>query len=138
MRIVADTNTIVSGLLWQGSPRRLIDAARQQAIALCTSPVLLAELTDVIGRPRFAKRLRDAGVTGGALIEGFVRLTEIVQSPALIQPVSRDPDDDHVLACAVASNADFIVSGDDDLLSLGQYRRIPILMAAQALERIAA
>ncbi len=52
MRIVADTNTVLSGLLWQGPPRRLLDLARQRAFTLCTSPTLLAE---VIARDKFAQ-----------------------------------------------------------------------------------
>jgi putative PIN family toxin of toxin-antitoxin system len=48
MRIVVDTNTVVSGLLWQGPPRRLIDLARERAITLCSSTILLAELAEVM------------------------------------------------------------------------------------------
>ncbi len=47
MRVVADTNLVVSGLLWQGPPRRLLDLARERKITLCTSATLLAELADV-------------------------------------------------------------------------------------------
>ena len=50
MRIVADTNTVLSGLLWQGAPRRLLDLARERKITLCTSLVLLAELAEVMTR----------------------------------------------------------------------------------------
>ena len=50
MRIVADTNTLLSGLFWQGPPRRLLDLARARSITLCTSSTLLAELAEVIGR----------------------------------------------------------------------------------------
>jgi putative PIN family toxin of toxin-antitoxin system len=103
---------------------------------LCTSPILLAELADVIGQPEFAQRLRKAGLDGETLIHEFERLAEF----RLAAPLSRDPDDDHVLACAVAANADFIVSGDDDLLSLrenrGDYRGFVILTAAQACQRL--
>ena len=57
--------------------------------------------------------------------------------PITPQQVSRDPDDDVLLACAVAARADLIVSGDDDVLALKQYRGIPIITPAQALRRIA-
>ena len=60
VRIVSDTNTALSGLLWQGPPRRLIDLARERTLTLCTSTALLAE---VIGRPKFAARIRDAGLS---------------------------------------------------------------------------
>ncbi len=57
-------------------------------------------------------------------------------SPALASPVSRDPDDDAVLACALAAKADLIVSGDQDLLVLQAFEGIPIVTIAQALERL--
>ena len=56
--------------------------------------------------------------------------------PALAKPVCRDPDDDAVLALAIAAQADLIVSGDDDLLSLTHFEGIPILTPVQALERV--
>ncbi len=52
-------------------------------------------------------------------------------------PSSRDPDDDHVLACALAAQADLIVSGDRDLLTLREYQGMPILSTADAMARIA-
>jgi putative PIN family toxin of toxin-antitoxin system len=112
MRIVADTNTVLSGLLWQGPPRRLLDLARQRAFTPCTSLTLLAELAEVIGRDKFAQRVRAAGLSAAELLQDYERLAEIVEPTPLPAPVSRDPDDDHVLACALAAQAELIVSGD--------------------------
>lgn len=138
MRIVVDTNTVVSGLLWQGPPRRLIDAARERALTLCTSLALVAELAEVIGRAKFAQRARTAGVSAAALVEDYQRLAQLIDAPPLATPVSRDPDDDQVLACAVAAHADYIVSGDQDLLSLKRYQNIDIVAPARALQLIGA
>ena len=63
MRIVADTNTVLSGLLWQGTPRRLLDLACERKITVWTSLELLAELAEVMARDKFAERLRAAGVS---------------------------------------------------------------------------
>jgi uncharacterized protein len=68
VRIVADTNTVVSGLLWQGPPRRLIDLARERTITLYTSLVLLAELAEVIARNKFAHRVRAAKLSAADLV----------------------------------------------------------------------
>lgn len=57
-------------------------------------------------------------------------------TPTYFSPVCRDPDDDAVLALAIAAKADFIVSGDNDLLALGAFNGIPVLTPAQALQRI--
>jgi putative PIN family toxin of toxin-antitoxin system len=133
VRIVADTNTVLSGLLWQGPPRQIIDHARAGAVTLHTSLTLLAELAEVIGRGKFAQRIQRAGVSALALIEDYQRLAVLLEPEPLATPVSRDPDDDHVLACALAAHADLIVSGDRDLLVLDRFQDIRILTAAQAL-----
>jgi uncharacterized protein len=136
MRIVADTNTVLSGLLWQGPPRRLLDLARQRTLTLCTSPTLLAELAEVIGRGKFVQRVRAASLSAAELVQDYEHLAEIVEPQPLPIPTSRDPDDDHVLACALAAQAELIVSGDHDLLILGEYQGIPILSTTAALARL--
>jgi uncharacterized protein len=136
MRIVADTNTVLSGLLWQGPPRRVIDLARQRSITLCTSLVLLAELAEVIARDKFAHRVLIAGISAAELVDDYRRLAQIIEPQVLSVSVSRDPDDDHVLACATAANVDLIVTRDKDLLVLNPYEHIPIIAAAEALRRI--
>ena len=135
MRIVVDTNTAISGLLWPGQPRRLIDLIRARTHTLCVSVALLAE---VIARPKFAQRLQAAGLSAAALVQDYSRLAEIVESAPLAEPVSRDPDDDVVLATALAARAPLIVSGDHDLLVLGTFADIRILNAAEALRALSA
>jgi putative PIN family toxin of toxin-antitoxin system len=139
MRIVADTNTVLSGLLWQGTPRRLLDLARERKITLCTSLTLLAELAEVIARDKFAQRLRSAGVSATELVQDYERLAETVTPEPLPAPViERDADDDHVLACALSAEAQLIVSGDSHLLDLKAYQGIPICAASVALGEITA
>lgn len=133
MRIVVDTNTAVSGLLWQGQPRQIIDLVRARTHSLCVSMALLAELAEVIARPKFAGRIQAAGLSPAALVQDYTRLAEIVEPAPLAKPVSRDPDDDVVLATALAARAPLIVSGDQDLLVLGTFADVRILNAADAL-----
>ena len=65
------------------------------------------------------------------------QLAEVIEPPPLPQPVCRDPDDDKVLALAIAAKADWIISGDNDLLCLGRYAGIAIIPPATALALIA-
>ena len=98
MRVVADTNIVVSGLLWRGNPRRVLDAARDSIIELFTSTNLLEELEDVLGRKQFATRLEAANVTVSELVLGYSSLAALIEA-AVIEPVIlADPDDDAVLA----------------------------------------
>jgi putative PIN family toxin of toxin-antitoxin system len=133
MRIVADTNTVLSGLLWSGPPRRLLDLARDRALTLCTTRMLIAELAEVIGRIKFAQRVHAAGLSPSDLVRDFGRISEIVEPARLPAPVSRDPDDDQVIACAIAAHARVIVSGDHDLLDLGAFGDIRFLTTSSAL-----
>ena len=70
VRVVVDTNTLVSGLLWHGNPRRVFDAARAGTLQLYTTAALLAELEEVLQRPKFAQHLSLAGVIANTLVLG--------------------------------------------------------------------
>lgn len=135
MRLVLDTNAAVSGLLWHGNPGRLIDAARAGSVTLYASAPLLAELRGVLEREKFAKHLQVRGLSATHVFEGYATLATVVV-PTIIPPVIiDDPDDDAVLACAVAAKADLVVSGDPHLLKLEHYQGIPIVTPTEAVER---
>jgi len=139
VRVVLDTNTLVSGVISPGGPpRRLLDAARTQAFELCSSATLLAELLDVLSREKFAGRLAQAGLTPQGIVGELRRLAYMVTPQDVPRVIENDPDDDHVLACAVIGQADLIVSGDRHLHGLGgRYRGIPIVMPAEAAQQLA-
>lgn len=136
MRLVLDANTVVSGLLWHGTPGKLIEAAQAKTISLYTSAPLLAELNGVLLRRKFAGQLEARALQAVEVFQGYAALATII-APAVIAPVIvKDPADDAVLACALAAQADLIVSGDSDLLDLKNYHGIPIVSAAEAIERL--
>jgi len=136
MRAVPDTNIVISGLFWRGNPRRVLDAARDGIIELCTSSVLLEELEDVLSREKFALRLEAAGVTVQEIVEGYSALTMIIEAQPIEPVIIRDPDDDAVLACALTAEAEIIVSGDNDLLDLKEHQGIRILTATEFLAEL--
>lgn len=116
MRLVLDTNVVASGLLWNGTPAQLIASAQADEIEVFTSRALLAELTRILRRAKFARAIAAGGSSLDELVLGYAELAQLVDPPAIAPVVLRDPDDDHVLACAIAANADLIVSGDQHLL----------------------
>jgi putative PIN family toxin of toxin-antitoxin system len=136
MNIVLDTNTVVSGLLWRGAPRQILDLARAGSLMLFTSPELLAELANVLGREKFSARLALAETNADELVYGYAALAKTIR-PAMIKPVIKaDPDDDKVLGCAKTAKAAIIVSGDSHLLDLKEYEGIRILTVNQILEEV--
>lgn len=133
MRVVLDTNLLISALIFKGLPAQLLLRFEDDRHTLCLSPRLLAELEDVIYRPKFGSAIAKIGSTPSQLFEGIMALAQIVKASTLTVQVSRDRDDDAVLACALAAKADIIVTGDDDLLVLGAFHGIRIMQARDAL-----
>jgi len=110
----------------------LMDAARDGRIRLFSSVPLIAELQGVLSRYKFSRILQSHGLSVANLVDGYTALVEIVE-PTMIPPtILRDPDDDVVLATALAARADIIVSGDKDLIDLRRFRNIEIVTAASA------
>jgi len=133
VRVVVDANLLLSGLLWHGPPHAVVEQIRAGTLILISSPVLLADLAEVIARPKFAAVLARSATDPARMLAELRRLAEIVDPPPLPAPISRDPDDDAVLALAVGSQADLIISGDADLLVLAAYAGIRIVSPVDAL-----
>ncbi len=137
VRVVLDTNIVVSALVWGGVPYRLLQLAQAGEIDLVASPWLIAELADVLGRTHLAARLSAQGVSSAALVSGYQSFVQITRPDTVPPVIADDPDDDHVLACAISGRADLIVSGDKHLLGLGGvYQSIPIMKAGAAVSLI--
>lgn len=132
MRLVLDINTAISGLIWRGVPADLLDLALASRIRLISSTPLLAELDGVLRRPKLRLPIERRGVSVDDLLEGYAALVEKVRPAPLKTPICRDPDDDVVLATAIAGAAALLVSGDDDLLCLKHHQDILIVNAGEA------
>jgi len=130
-RVVLDTNVYISALLWTGVPHRLLRLAEAGDITLVTTPAIMEELREALGRPKFRPRIRTLQISVAELMEAVLSIVEVVQDLPIEPVVKRDPDDDRILACAAVAQADWIVSGDDHLLSLKRYRDIPIVTPRQ-------
>jgi len=138
VRIVLDTNIVVSGLLWRGTPHRLLEAiSTQPTIRLCSSTALLDELADVLSRPFASRQLSMIGKNAAALLADYIDAIDLVEPTHVPSVIAGDPDDDHVIAAAITSRARLIVSGDRrHLLPLRQHDGIDIVDASEALRRI--
>ncbi len=127
-----DTNVVVSSF-FGGKPKEIVDRWQEGQFVLCVTDEIVREYTEVLAR--------FAGMTEAA--SGFfARLSRRehvlwVDPAKSLHPVSADPSDDKFLECALAAEADLIVSGDRHLLALGEFRGVPILDPAQALPLLA-
>ncbi len=138
MKLVLDTNAVVSGFFWGSAPRLLLDAATEGRIELATSTALIDELADVISRAKFSRKLAEHNLTIRALLNRYSMLAMRVTPASIRRTVMDDADDDAVLACALAARADLIVSGDAHLRNLKRYHGMRIVAAGEALAIIGA
>ena len=137
MKIVLDTNILVSGLISQGSPPGdLIEAWRSGRFTLVISTAQLIEFRRVLGYERLQKYINQAQAQ--TLVETIVAVADILDEELPVVEFSPDPDDNVIIASAIVGEADWIVTGDkSDLLFLEEVEGISILTPRQALKKIA-
>ena len=135
MRVVLDTNILIGALITKGTPPdRLYQAWLRGEIELVTSTAQMAEIAEVLARPRLQKYL-DAG-EAAAIVENIdTRALVLDETPSV--DLSPDPKDNPILAAAIAGHADMIVSGDKrHMLALEEVEGIPVVTAREALDRL--
>ena len=134
LRLVLDTNVVVSGLLWGGHSRRLFELALDDTIALYSSPVLVEELRQTLHYAKLTKRITSLQTTAPALVAHYSAIVQLVVPQQVPRVIAQDADDDHVLACAIEAHAHLIASGDQHLHNLGgNYHGVRIVTPAEAV-----
>jgi uncharacterized protein len=131
VRVVLDTNVLVAAFLTEGVCYKLLLRARRREYDLILSTDIIAEFEGVLFR-KFSLTPSELSEVRNLLTEATVEVSTEVDP---IEPVSRDPDDDRILACARASSAEYLVTGDEDLLVIKQYLGTRIL-APRDFERL--
>lgn len=124
MRVVVDTNVVMSGVFFGGLPGRILTAWSAGQFALILSPAILDEYRRV-GK-ELGRRHPESAAAFDSVLTLLLMHAVIVDAPPLEDPVSDDPDDDKFLALAAAANVDVVVSGDRDLLRVSGWRGIAV------------
>lgn len=136
MRVVLDTNVLVSGMIRPtGVPGQVLNCVRNRRLIPIFSEATLAEFVAVIRRPRLTRRYHLTAEDVQTVTGLLLRRCEMV-TPTAEPAICRDPKDDRFLAVALASGADAIVSGDEDLLALHPFQGIQIITPREALEEL--
>ena len=126
---VFDTNILFSAAGWRGNPYQCVERARAGEVQAVTCQELMEELAG-----KLELKLGFSPEQSVETLADYLGFLQIVTIPNLLQVVPRDPDDNMVLECALAGNAQYIVTGDKDLLVLKKFREIQIVRAADFLE----
>ena len=138
VKAVLDTNVLVSGLVAErGAPRQILDAWLEGRYTPVTSLYLVEELVHVLSYPRIARRIHLDEEELGAILAGLLSTAEVTPGNLHLPGVTRDPKDDPVVACAIEGEADYIVSGDQDLLVLGTYGGVQVVTPRQFADIVA-
>ncbi len=132
MRVVLDTNTLISTLLFSGTASRLVPLWRSRQSTVLVSKAILEEYLRVLAYPKF--RLGEEEMR--ALIEeDLLPFVETVRVRQRLAVVRRRPADNKFLECAANGQAEYLVTGDKDLRELGSHGKTPILTVGEFLER---
>ena len=132
MHLILDTNILLSAFLSPlGAPAKLLDAWERKTFTLVACDALIAELRDVAGRPFFRARLR---ASAAELLAAGLRDFSFFCQNLPSGPIAPDPKDSYRLALAEASQAEFLVTGDKQLLSLKQHQSTRIITPAAMVE----
>ncbi|TET09424.1 putative toxin-antitoxin system toxin component, PIN family [Candidatus Aerophobetes bacterium] len=136
MKIVLDTNVLISALFWHGLPHKLLRLIEKGTFTLCITTVLLEELRDVLSRPFFLSRIKERKTSCEELLAAILDMAELYPDKKIDSVIKNDPDDDKVLSCALVSGAKYIITGDPHLLKLKNWSDISILTPHQFLNLI--
>jgi len=131
IRVVLDTNVVISGLFWKGNPHRLLMACKERKLKMVTSVDLLEELKTVLLREKKfglnEKKVKE-------IITAIAQVSEIVVPKERLSVIKEHLSDNRVLECAKEGNAQYIISGDKHLLSLEEYKGIKIVKPTEAVK----
>ena len=130
MKVVLDTSVLISALFWNGHPRRIVDLAIEQRFQAVTSLEILQELQSVLIEDFEISPLK---------VKDILRDTLSYAQLIKAKPVAfhiRDLDDLKVLSCAVTVKADYIVTGDKDLLVLDEFHSVRIVTPANFIKTL--
>ena len=130
MKIVVDTNVLISGVFFGGYPKKILSASVDGKIRACASMEILNEYQEIIREMVQRKQ----GHIDVSILNPLIQSMEIIEPASKIE-ICRDPDDDKFINCAKDAQAMYIVSGDKDLLVIQQFENISIMTAKEFCER---
>jgi len=132
IRVVLDTNVLISAILFGGKPREILEKAIHGKIRLCISEPILEELNGVLRRPKFGYSPEMIQF----ILTELAGISDFVTPSRRINVVLVDQKDNAILECAIEAKANYIVTGDSHLLKLGRYQRIEVLNSVAFLQKL--
>jgi putative PIN family toxin of toxin-antitoxin system len=133
LKVVIDTNVVISALLFGGAPGKLIDSWQHGIIKPAASKEIIDEYLRVLTYPKFKLSEEEINYL---LYREIIPYFDVIDAPPGPRIIKKDPEDDKFIRCASAANAKNIISGDRHLLELKEYRKIKILTPAEFIKEV--
>lgn len=131
LRVVLDTNVLISGTLWSGIPSDILEKCRLRCIDLIISTEILSELEETL---RYEKKFKQTEESIKKNINEIAGISMIVEPKERLFVIEKDVDDNVVLECALAGDSDYIITGDKHLLELKEYGKIKVVTPREFIE----
>lgn len=136
MRITADTNVLLSSAFWYGDSFKIIEKAENKEIDLVLSDDIINEFKEVLEYEEIKEKIKDKNLEMKRTVEKIREISQIVNPKETLDVIKEDPDDNRILECAVEGKADYIITQDNHLLKLKEFKDIKILTPSDFLEEI--
>ncbi len=137
MKIVLDTNVWLSALFWNGEANKIVELAEKKKVSIVITEKMINEITDVLERePKFQNSMENKNLKIEELIRTILYMCEFVDSKIEINIVKEDPDDNRIIEAALDGKAKYVISYDNHLLKLKEFRKIKIIHPTDFLKKI--
>lgn len=136
VKVVLDTNVLISAFLWQKNAKEIFNLAKENKIQICVTKEVLDEFYRVLHYPKFSSRLKLIGKIPEEIINEFLEIVKFFPSKKFKTVIiKKDPSDDKFLLAALSSGALFVISGDKHLLSLKEFKGIFLTSPGEFLKK---
>lgn len=133
MKITTDTNVLISSTFWKGASDKIMQKVENEEVELILSRELINEFMSVLDYDEIKDKIKDKNLEVRRSVEKIVSISTIVEPSQRFEIVKNDPDDNKVIECAVEGNVDCIVTQDNHLLNLKEFKGIKIVKPEEFL-----
>jgi putative PIN family toxin of toxin-antitoxin system len=134
MKISTDTNVLISSTFWSGDSNKILEKVENQEIELVLSKEIIEEFSNVLEYKEIKDKIKNKNLEMKRTIEKIISLSILVEPILKFNVIKEDPEDNKVLECAVEGNVDYILTNDNHLLKLKEFKEIKIVTPKEFLE----
>ncbi len=135
-RITVDTNVLISATFWNGASSKILQLVEDKKCILILSAPILEEFAEVLEYDEIKRKVLSKNLEMKMALQKIVTIATIVEPNEKIHAISRDPDDNMILECAIEGNVDFIITNDKDILDLKEFRKIKVMTPEEFLKQL--